>query len=41
MATGESVACLNYLMRLGETLCEVDVDGVAWYRDAAKADRSR
>ena len=32
MATGESVACLNYLMRLGETLCEVDVDGVAWYR---------
>jgi glyoxylase-like metal-dependent hydrolase (beta-lactamase superfamily II) len=36
MATGESVACLNHLMRLGEALREVDADGVAWYRDAAK-----
>ncbi|MEP7282481.1 MAG: MBL fold metallo-hydrolase [Rubrivivax sp.] len=32
MATGESVACLNHLVRRGETLRELDADGVAWYR---------
>ncbi len=32
MATGESLACLNYLMHRGEAGREVDADGVAWYR---------
>ena len=35
MATGEAVACLNYLMRRGEATREVDADGVAWYRATA------
>lgn len=30
MATGESVACLNYLVRRGEAVRRVE-DGVAWY----------
>lgn len=32
MATGESVACLNYLVHRGEARCEIDEDGVAWYQ---------
>ena len=32
MATGESVACLNYLVHRGEVCSEIDSDGVAWYR---------
>lgn len=32
MATGESVACLNYLLRRGEISREADRDGVYWYR---------
>jgi glyoxylase-like metal-dependent hydrolase (beta-lactamase superfamily II) len=35
MATGESLACLNYLMHRGEVQREVGADGVAWYRLAA------
>lgn len=34
MATGESVAHLNYLLRRDEATCDVDKDGVAWYRAA-------
>ena len=34
MATGESLACLNYLVHRGEVGREVDADGVAWYRQA-------
>jgi len=37
MATGESVACLNYLLHRGEALREVGADGVAWYRLAQAA----
>ena len=32
MATGESLACLNYLTRRGEATREADAAGVAWYR---------
>jgi glyoxylase-like metal-dependent hydrolase (beta-lactamase superfamily II) len=32
MATGESLACLNYLVGCGEARCDRDADGVAWYR---------
>jgi glyoxylase-like metal-dependent hydrolase (beta-lactamase superfamily II) len=32
MATGESLACLRYLERRGEAVCEVDDAGVGWYR---------
>jgi glyoxylase-like metal-dependent hydrolase (beta-lactamase superfamily II) len=32
MATGESVAHLNYLLQRNEAVMEVDADGVAWYR---------
>ncbi|HTT13213.1 MAG TPA: MBL fold metallo-hydrolase [Burkholderiaceae bacterium] len=32
MATGESLACLNYLMHRAEVASELDGDGVAWYR---------
>jgi glyoxylase-like metal-dependent hydrolase (beta-lactamase superfamily II) len=35
MATGESIACLNYLLRRGEARAEVDDQGVRWYRAAA------
>ena len=37
MATGESLACLHYLLGTGEALCEADADGVAWYRLAPGA----
>jgi hypothetical protein len=32
MATGESLACLNYLCHRGEAVRELASDGVAWYR---------
>jgi len=32
MATGESIACLNYLLQRGRIDVDVDDDGVAWYR---------
>ena len=35
MATGESLACLNYLLRRGSVEKEVRADGVAWYRAVA------
>jgi glyoxylase-like metal-dependent hydrolase (beta-lactamase superfamily II) len=35
MATGESVACLNYLRHRGEATSEVDANGVAWWRLAS------
>ncbi|MBA4446752.1 MBL fold metallo-hydrolase, partial [Cylindrospermopsis raciborskii CS-506_C] len=31
MATGESIACLNHLMRRGEAVREIGDDGVARY----------
>jgi len=34
MATGESIAHLNYLLHLGEIRIEFDEQGVAWYRNA-------
>jgi glyoxylase-like metal-dependent hydrolase (beta-lactamase superfamily II) len=34
MATGEGVACLNYLVHRGEASREIDPAGVAWYRSA-------
>ncbi len=34
LATGESQACLNYLVQRGEAMRELDADGVAWYRQA-------
>lgn len=37
MATGESVACLNYLLHHGDIDCEADRDGVAWYRSKQSA----
>jgi hypothetical protein len=36
MATGEAVACLNYLMHRGEVTRSIDPEGVAWYRLAAE-----
>ena len=35
LATGESQACLNYLLQRGEITRELDADGVAWYRRTA------
>jgi len=32
MATGESIAHLNHLLRLGEASVEIDAEGVGWYR---------
>ncbi len=32
LATGEAVACLNYLYELGEITRSVDADGVRWYQ---------
>ena len=32
LATGESQACLNYLLQRGEVSWEIDPGGVAWYR---------
>ena len=35
LATGESQACLNYLLHRGEITREIDAGGVAWYRRSA------
>lgn len=35
MATGESLACLNHLLRRDELVVEDDANGVAWYRSRA------
>ena len=35
LATGESIAHLNYLLRRGEATVSVDGEGVAWYRGAS------
>jgi len=35
MATGESVACLNHLVRRGEVVVDTDGQGVCWYRMAS------
>jgi hypothetical protein len=32
LATGETVACLNYLIGRGEVVTQSDAGGVAWYR---------
>ena len=32
MATGESIAHLNYLVHRGDAVKEIADDGVAWYR---------
>jgi len=32
LATGESLACLNYLMHRGEVRRTIDNNGVAWYQ---------
>lgn len=32
LATGESLACLNYLVARGEASISIDADGVAWYQ---------
>jgi len=34
MATGESLACLNYLLWRGDAVGTADADGVMWYRMA-------
>jgi len=34
MATGESLAHLNYLIDDGSLLAETDTDGVNWYQHA-------
>jgi hypothetical protein len=34
MATGEGIACLNYLLHAGRAVKEVDGDGIGWYRQA-------
>ncbi|CAG4910535.1 MBL fold metallo-hydrolase [Paraburkholderia saeva] len=39
MATGESVACLNYLVHRGEANVEIDTDNVAWYHLATPGHR--
>jgi hypothetical protein len=40
LATGESIACLNYLVQHGEAFCELDASGVAWYRRSGSATSS-
>jgi glyoxylase-like metal-dependent hydrolase (beta-lactamase superfamily II) len=35
MATGESMAHMNYLLSSGEAVVEIGADGVAWYRASA------
>ncbi len=37
LATGESIACLNYLVQRGEAIAEIDAAGVAWYRGSGNA----
>jgi hypothetical protein len=32
LATGESVAHLNYLLALGEVTMSINADGCAWYQ---------
>lgn len=32
LATGEGMACLNYLLNRGELCREIDAEGVAWFR---------
>ena len=32
LATGESIACLNYLVHRGEARRTLDAQGVAWYQ---------
>jgi glyoxylase-like metal-dependent hydrolase (beta-lactamase superfamily II) len=32
LATGESIACLNYLLHLGEITRQADHEGVVWYQ---------
>jgi hypothetical protein len=32
MATGESIACLNYLLHRGDLTAQLDEAGVRWYR---------
>ncbi|MNP87280.1 hypothetical protein D3C76_1880640 [compost metagenome] len=32
LATGEALACLNYLLRRGEISVSLDGHGVAWYQ---------
>lgn len=40
MATGEGIACLNHLMRMGEVIAEPDPQGVLWYRAETGAQTS-
>ena len=35
LATGEAVACMNYLIAERAVQCTVDADGVAWYAQAS------
>jgi glyoxylase-like metal-dependent hydrolase (beta-lactamase superfamily II) len=35
LATGESLACLNYLVHRSEVRRDIDADGVAWYQRTA------
>ena len=35
LATGEAIACLNYLIGLGELRCHTDDQGVLWYEPVA------
>ncbi|MDM0112258.1 MBL fold metallo-hydrolase [Variovorax sp. J22R133] len=35
MATGEAIACLNYLVHAGRAVKSIDTDGTAWYRRPA------
>ena len=37
MATGESIACLNHLLRRGQVSASLDEHGVRWYRATAPA----
>jgi hypothetical protein len=37
LATGESIACLNYLIGRGEVRSSTDASGVAWYVRAQNA----
>ncbi len=42
MATGEALACLNYLLARGDAVCKCDANGVAWYHlsDRARDDQT-
>ncbi|MGE0310112.1 MAG: MBL fold metallo-hydrolase [Lautropia sp.] len=41
MATGESIACLNYLVACARARVDVDADGVAWYAAGSQPDGTR